>query len=126
MKTASLIGVVVLISGLGACTFTDCEGIKDRAYAMVEEAGACSPEHECVQVSYYDLVAGNSCLGAFLCDGVFGAHVDLEEFAVEGKDLVQSFRTCNECVVAACLNPEKLVPRCNLDTGLCELAPVTE
>ena len=81
LRARTLFGVAALIIGLGACTFADCEGIKDKAYAMVEAARPCSPDHECVKVSYYDLMGEHNCLGAFLCEDAFGAHVDLEAFA---------------------------------------------
>ena len=90
---------------------------------MVEEAARCDAEQSCVMVSIYDLAGGNNCLLDFQCDQAFGASVDLDAFEKEAKDLVESFRSCGECVSAGCMVPEAMTAQCDVDRGLCELVP---
>ena len=119
----AVVSVIVAVSMAVAAVGCDpsCEELEDNAFALRGKHARCAEGDTCQKVLMHDYVGDNPCLLAFQCTHALNAGADLEAFGEQAREIVEDYRTCNQCAQAGCEDAEELVAVCDVTAGSCQL-----
>jgi hypothetical protein len=105
---------------IGCSSADDCEDLKARATALVDEFAACDSGRSCVVLDLATVVE-NACLGSFQCFAALAEGSDMADFSRRARALEMEFAACGECATADCANRDTLEAFCDTEQRRCRL-----
>ncbi len=108
---------------LGCSSTDDCDDVKSRARALVDEFAVCDAAQKCVVVELGPLVE-DACFGDFQCFSALAEGSDLDDFSRRARALEAEFTSCRECSMPECARREKLTAFCDEARHRCQLHTV--